>query len=413
MKLICNIEVSFRQAVTSNCISTRRKSRQACLTLGRYSVKNNELYILLQTQQDKQGIKYKIDNNIEKIFANFVNEGKATIRMKEPPHDLIIQSDTLQLKSFLHVLKLGISKSADLNVLNVSNLNPKNVLPGQRSKIIIRKASDYPVLQGFSKTTEELHVVGLKRKSFDRQILRLQCLRVLNLSDNQISALPKELDLLKNLQELNLANNLLGSAPLSRWAWLNGESMRHGLRLLDISSNNIATLPPQIGNLTALITLKAGDNALSYLPQAIGSMINLKYLDISGNKLLFLPGSLKHLRLNDLDISGNPFNPSETFSIVRMGVFSLVEIAARVVLKKRVPYTSSKIPLTLIKHLDEAQLCTCGNPCLNYYFRRVMNIELNGFTSSFKVSGNCSPKFDCYFCSLSCVQRYSKFSMLN
>ena len=38
-----------------------------------------------------QGCKYLIQNNISAVFTKLVNEGKTTIRLKEPEHDLCIK----------------------------------------------------------------------------------------------------------------------------------------------------------------------------------------------------------------------------------------------------------------------------------------------------------------------------------
>lgn len=149
-----------------------------------------------------------------------------------------IQSDVIQLKSFLHLLKLGLTKKQNLSVLNLSNLNPKKIT-APKTKVIIKQASDYPVLAGFPRITEELHLSGLQRKSFDRQILKLQSLRILNLSQNQLTSIPQELGALPNLQELNLSDNLLGKNPISKWSWLNGLNISKTLRSLNLNSNQV------------------------------------------------------------------------------------------------------------------------------------------------------------------------------
>ncbi|XP_066602235.1 uncharacterized protein [Prorops nasuta] len=105
-----------------------------------------------------------VDGNIEKIFTKFITEGKATIRLTVPP------------------IKYSILLCVCVCVY----------------------------VEGFPKITKELHVMELNRKSFDRQILILQSLTILNLSDNLISSLLKELDNLPCLQELYLAHNQLG-----------------------------------------------------------------------------------------------------------------------------------------------------------------------------------------------------------
>lgn len=57
MKLHCNVEVNNRQYLTN---VTRKKSQRSVLAIGRQTVKSNDLYILWQTLQNKQGTKYKV-----------------------------------------------------------------------------------------------------------------------------------------------------------------------------------------------------------------------------------------------------------------------------------------------------------------------------------------------------------------
>ncbi|KZC13767.1 PREDICTED: leucine-rich repeat protein 1 [Dufourea novaeangliae] len=403
MKLHCNVEVNNR---ISSINIIRRKPQRSVLAIGRHTVKSNDLCILWQTLQNKQGTKYKIDNNIDKIFTKFINEGKATIRLIEPPHDLIIQSDTIQLKSFIHTLKLGMSKQIDPSILAISNLNPKSMRSIPKIKVVVNKSSEYPTLEGFPRTTEELYLVGLTRKSFDRQILRLQSLRILNLSNNHISSVPKELGLLKHLQELNLSQNRLNKS--TKWMWLDQPGIKYNLKLLDISNNLLTIIPQEIGKLRALVNFKASKNILSHLPQSLGSLPQLKYLDVSKNNLKYIPGSMRNLRLLTLDVCENVFDGEYLQSMTNMDVPSLVECASRSVIKARIPYDASSIPFTLVKHLDEAKYCVCGNPCIHYYIRKFVEFNLTAIANSVKSSGNVTVPFDCYFCSSTCVCRYAK-----
>lgn len=162
-----------------------------------------------------------------------------TIRLKEPPHDILIKSDTIQLKSFAHVLKLGYTNKLEGSVLKLSDLKAKNLSDALKTKMVVKSAANYPILEGFPRKVMELHLAGLERKSFDRNILKLQHLRVLNLSDNQITSLPKDLGTLPNLQELNLAQNKLHKCPNTKWIWMEQVNVSKNLKLLDISSNGV------------------------------------------------------------------------------------------------------------------------------------------------------------------------------
>lgn len=263
MKLICNIEVFHRQSTLAPNVG-RRKPQRSCLAIGRQSIKSEDIHLLLQTQTNKVGTKYKvfdyfivnhhtyfftldllykfelqINKNVEKVFTKCLNDGKAAIRLIEPPVDINLQGDKLQIKSFLNVLQLCLNKKLDPAVLTLSNLTPKTLKAAPKTKIFIKQKSEYPVCEGFPRVTEELHIVDLQRKSFDRQILKLQSLRILDLSQNQITSIPTELGNLPNLQELNLSDNQLGKSPITKWTWMSGSKISRNLRLLNLSSNQV------------------------------------------------------------------------------------------------------------------------------------------------------------------------------
>ncbi|XP_066581605.1 leucine-rich repeat protein 1-like [Prorops nasuta] len=401
MKLHCNVEVSNRSLPVTNF--TKKKAQRSCLAIGRQTVNNDKIYLLLQTQTNKQGTKYNVDGNIEKIFTKFVTEGKATIRLTVPPHDLIVQCESVQLKSFIHVLKLVLSKKGDPAVLALSNLNPKKFSTAPKTKILIKKNSDYPTLEGFPKTTKELHVVGLNRKSFDRQILRLQSLTILNLSDNLISSLPKELGSLPYLKELYLAHNQLGKTV--KWTWLDQSPIINNLRLLDISNNLLSFLPNQIGKLKNLTDLKVNQNLLKYLPHSIGNLSNLQYLNISKNSISQLPGNIRNLRLQLFDLSENSFSSFHPISEYKLQLCSLLEFAAKAVLKAGLWYNDDTIPPILVRYLDTAGYCVCKTAIFENYIRKSVLLDLCTISTGYKTSGPTTVTLDCFFCSMLCVRR--------
>ena len=75
---------------------------------------------------------------------------------------------------------------------------------------------------------------------------------------------------------------------------------------LDLSSIDLTTLPPEIGQLTALTELNLSNNQLSILPPEIGQLITLKELDLSNNQLSSPPPEIGQLTdLKQLDLSKN------------------------------------------------------------------------------------------------------------
>ncbi|KAG8040974.1 hypothetical protein G9C98_001962 [Cotesia typhae] len=429
MKLVCNVEVNHRGLLAGSNV-TRKKSQQSCLSIGK-QCKKDELFIFLQSKphSGNQMInKYKIDNNIENIFTKFINDGKSTIRFKEPPVDLNIKSnDALQLKSFLKALQLGFNKKlSDDTVVKLKDLNSKtNSFPVStaKKKVFVRSKAEYPVLEGFPRTTEELHVSGLGRKSFDRQMLRLQSLRILNLSNNAISSVPKELgNVFACLTELNLASNLLGETPgivnnyqsiKNKWLWLNGTSITKTLRLLDLSDNNLIFLPKQVGKLKGLVTLNVSSNKLETLPESIGVLPRLKYLDLSMNNLKSLPGSFRNLQLDTLNVT-KCFSPSSQPEATEETTYimSLKELAARVVVNKQIYYDASIVPATLVDYMDNAHYCSmCGNSCFEEVIRKYTLKNLRSIAHAITSdvhTATADTLFNCILCSFRCSYIFKK-----
>ncbi|XP_004479822.1 E3 ubiquitin-protein ligase LRSAM1 isoform X2 [Dasypus novemcinctus] len=78
------------------------------------------------------------------------------------------------------------------------------------------------------------------------------------------------------------------------------------IKVLDLHENQLAALPDDIGQLTALQVLNVERNQLTYLPRSIGDLIQLQTLNVKDNKLKELPDTLGELRsLRTLDISEN------------------------------------------------------------------------------------------------------------
>lgn len=146
-----------------------------------------------------------------------------------------------------------------------------------------------------------LSTVGCE-KDFDRlgpAFDSLARLEVLDISVNDISALPEFLGKLKHLRELFASINLLESIePV-----LPGLSR---LELLEVADNNISHISEAIGSLKHLVSLNVANNRLTSLPNSIGNLLQLNHLDVSGNELTVVPNSFENLSmLEQLNVSKN------------------------------------------------------------------------------------------------------------
>lgn len=79
---------------------------------------------------------------------------------------------------------------------------------------------------------------------------------------------------------------------------------------VDLSCNNITSLPPEFCNLTYLVKVDLSKNQLTCLPDDLGNLVNLQHLDLYNNKLTVLPASFSQLQnLKWLDLKDNPLEP--------------------------------------------------------------------------------------------------------
>ncbi|XP_028332854.1 leucine-rich repeat-containing protein 59 [Gouania willdenowi] len=77
--------------------------------------------------------------------------------------------------------------------------------------------------------------------------------------------------------------------------------------VLDLSCNNIISIPLEFCNLTHLMKVDLSKNQLTCLPDDLGNLVNLQHLDLYNNKLTILPASFSQLRsLKWLDLKDNP-----------------------------------------------------------------------------------------------------------
>ncbi|KAM7316864.1 hypothetical protein ACRRTK_024595 [Alexandromys fortis] len=126
------------------------------------------------------------------------------------------------------------------------------------------------------------HLTSLLPKSCS--LLSLATIKVLDLHDNQLTALPDDIGQLTALQVLN------------------------------VERNQLTHLPRSVGNLLQLQTLNVKDNKLKELPETLGELRSLRTLDISENEVRRLPLMLAHVRTLEtlsLDATSMVYPPPE------------------------------------------------------------------------------------------------------
>ena len=141
----------------------------------------------------------------------------------------------------------------------------------------------------------------------------------LDLSYNQISSLPAEIWNLTNLTNLDLSYNQITGLPAEIWNLTN-------LTTLDLSDNQITGLPAEIWNLTNLTNLYLSYNQITGLPAEIWNLTNLTDLDLGNNQISSLPAEMTGFtNLTDLDLSYNQISslPTEIWNLTNLTTLDL------------------------------------------------------------------------------------------
>lgn len=135
---------------------------------------------------------------------------------------------------------------------------------------------------------------------FPTVITNLPYLQTLMMNDNQLSLLPAEIGQLRHLRILGLNNNQLYDLPAEI-----GNVRR--LKVLGLTNNRLTQLPDTVRNLTYLEQLGLSGNQLTEIPSAIFEFEDLQALGLANNNIETFPKELMKLRrLQRLDLSGNP-----------------------------------------------------------------------------------------------------------
>ncbi len=131
----------------------------------------------------------------------------------------------------------------------------------------------------------------------------------LDLSGNQLTSVPPELAKLTNLTSLVLSGNQLTNLPPELAKLTN-------LTSLVLWNNQFVELPPELAKLTNLTNLDLSGNQLTSVPPEIAKLTNLTSLVLSYNQLTSVPPELAKLtNLTYLDLSRNQLPiPPETLA---------------------------------------------------------------------------------------------------
>lgn len=180
---------------------------------------------------------------------------------------------------------------------------------------------------------------------------KLSRLELLSADNNHITELPRSFaEKCPKLITLSLANNDLtefSSDYATEGSWTN-------LHRLNLSSNKLTSLPPNIGVFGRLEVLKCAQNTIAVLPASVGDLTRLKMLDVSSNGLLSLPTELEHCQeLNVLNVSSNGLTRLDPALLEKLGSAGLRQLYCY---KNKI----SSLP-TSIGHIGTLEILSASN----------------------------------------------------
>jgi hypothetical protein len=156
---------------------------------------------------------------------------------------------------------------------------------------------------------EILNLSGNALSALPADLPRLHKLRVLFCSDNQFTAVPEVLGQCSQLSMIGFKANQIRTLPAA--------ALPPQLRWLILTDNQLAELPPEIGNCLRLEKLMLAGNRLTTLPDTLARCTNLGLLRIAANHLTELPAWLLSMpQLSWLAYAGNPFSAAAEAAVV-------------------------------------------------------------------------------------------------
>ena len=222
----------------------------------------------------------------------------------------------------------------------------------------------------------------------------IDSLKILDLSDNQLTGIPKEIGSLKNLVSLNISHNAVQNLPIEI-------EKLSSLQELDISGNDFKSIAPDLSNLPALKILDLSGNHLTGLPEGFDKLYslerlmfknnflstfsaseklkNLKVLDLSVNKLTTFPSTIANLiTLTEIDLSGNKFKeiPEQIGNLKNLEYLALNQDSI-----KKIPNQIGNLKKLLSLNLSNNSLTVIPNDFGNLVNVTQVNLNANRLDS--------------------------------
>ena len=179
----------------------------------------------------------------------------------------------------------------------------------------------------------------------------------LDLSFNNLTTLPKEMEDLKSLRKLNISFNLIEELPACVCKLKALQTLLVGynklrdipqeivfldaLRELNLPGNSFVQFPRSITYISSLASLSLANNFISTIPGDISSLRALEALDISANQIRTVGAVCANTALTDLNLSNNKLVALPTDLVQLRGLTDL-DVSRNQI--REVPWAPSAFP---------------------------------------------------------------------
>uniref|UniRef100_A0A7N5P274 Leucine-rich repeat-containing protein 40 n=1 Tax=Ailuropoda melanoleuca TaxID=9646 RepID=A0A7N5P274_AILME len=249
-------------------------------------------------------------------------------------HDNQLTSLPSAIRELENLQKLNVSHNK-LQILpeEITNLRNLKGLYLQHNELTC-------IPEGFEQlfNLEDLDISNNRLTTVPASFSSLSSLVRLNLSSNQLKSLPAEISGMKRLKHLDCNSNLLEAVPpeLANMESLELLYLRRNklrflpefpscrlLKELYVGENQIEILGPEhLKHLNSILVLDLRDNKLKSVPDEITLLQSLERLDLSNNDISSLPCSLGKLHLKFLALEGNPLRTIRR-EIINVSIFRI------------------------------------------------------------------------------------------
>ncbi|KAL3268782.1 hypothetical protein HHI36_007880 [Cryptolaemus montrouzieri] len=253
-------------------------------------------------------------------------------KIKELPDEFFNLLDLEQLSLAHNMLERIDKKISDMVMLRQLDLSYNSLIKLPSGLGFLVRLTDLNLSNNklIQLPPDIVNMRGLKKLDVTNNDLKLlpklgemRRLELLFAQHNNIEALP-DFEGSENVQELYFGNNYIKEVPAEFC-----ENLHH-LKILDLRDNKVEEIPKEIGMLQGLIRFDLTNNELDSLPSSLGILPHLQNLQLEGNKLKKIRSDvikagtlriLKHLRANMAAEEAQELNLSEGLAPITVAEF--------------------------------------------------------------------------------------------